>query len=68
MQGGWKPNMWGSYPRHEMGKVDQMPKIDWVEELTPRRPELAERKKKKDPFHSRLDAEMIDAIGQRTLS
>jgi hypothetical protein len=68
VQGGWKPNMWGSYPRHEMGKVSQMPKIDWIPEAKPRRPELAERTKKRDPFRSGLDAEYIDDIGQKSLS
>jgi hypothetical protein len=65
VQGGWKPNMWGSYPLHELGSVRQLPEIDWFNEPKPRRAELQDRKRKKDEFASRLDVEKMDHDAQR---
>ena len=60
--------MWGNYPQHELGKVEQLPQIDWLLEPKERRPELAERSKKKDLFKQKIDVEKGDHDGQRMMS
>lgn len=60
VQGGWKPNMWGVYPKHELGKVEQLPPVDWLGETRERRPEVDERTKKKDPFKVDFKVEESD--------
>ena len=57
--------MWGIYPKHIMGKVDQLPPLDWL--IPPRevRPEIAERTVKKDPFKVRFPADDKDSEDQR---
>lgn len=68
VQGGWKPNMWGTYPQHETGKARQMPAIDWMLEARERRPELADRKKTHDEFKPKIDVEKHDKSGQSMMT
>jgi hypothetical protein len=67
VQGGWKPNMWGNYPQHKLGKVEQIPPIDWMIPPRERRPEVMEREKKRDPFKFDHKVEQRDYEDQRTL-
>ena len=64
VQGGWKPNMWNNYPQHMMGKVRQLPDVKWIVPPKPARPELSEKKKERDPFKQKLNAEDMDAYLQ----
>ena len=68
VQGGWKPNMWGNYPKHMLGKVNQYPAIEWLSTPSARRPELYDRTKKQDPFKSNVDVEELDYENQRLFS
>jgi hypothetical protein len=52
--------MWGTYPQHELGKVEQIPTVDWLVKTRERRPELADRLKKKDPFKVDHKVEEMD--------
>lgn len=52
--------MWGNYPVHMMGKVRQLPDVKWMVPPKPARPELAERKKPRDPFKPKINGEDMD--------
>jgi hypothetical protein len=57
--------MWGVYPKHKMGKVDQLPPLDWMIPPREARPELSERVNKKDQFKVGFKADDIDTEDQR---
>lgn len=59
--------MWGTYPKHKMGKVEQLPPIDWMIPAREARPELSERTNKKDPFKVRFRADEFDTKEQRNM-
>ena len=59
--------MWGNYPKHMMGKVVQYPQVDWLPEPEVRRPELSERKRKRDIFKNNIDVEELDLQNQKSL-
>jgi hypothetical protein len=49
----WKPNMWGTYPKHQLEKYKEIPPFEQEFEFVKRDPN-ADIKRRQDDFYSRL--------------